>query len=506
MFSKIKTLARRRQPRKTVLEGRKENDSSLLQVRRETQIQPYVEGELAIISAQSNALDETDPKTVNNTITTQTTSYTLVVAEHEAPSSQPEPITPPTQSINFLEWLRFDEATLPPRENLSKSRLDKVFSPLDKIKAELPGGVSVEGLGGLAESVHALFHSVKRLDFMQSERAIRIPQAVTGAAPEPLPRTEVERLENELFDLTRYNGACEYLTALAWAEEGLTGSITLFEVQLAPAARRDMDDVAVGVRPVAAMQNVPKSVLASMRAHDKIKRKVVFVPTDEDATSFKWRANPSSGPSYVKLTRDDDDEESQEQDHNRREASAHSHRSHSHSHNGSRLADADGIRATIPQFLALLHAKRAILEDVESSSVAPLEIDEGDVVAAVKLVKQPRPNSHEGDNVHVVVLMPNEASWADEQIVWTDADGLVEFRRRRFWDLIESEMPAHGRRSSGGRHQERSGSRRRSSHGLRESGGSGSGSRPRSTSRHSSSGRRSRTRSPSRHLSPQSVF
>ncbi|KAK0609970.1 hypothetical protein B0T17DRAFT_500890, partial [Bombardia bombarda] len=375
------------------------------------------------------------------------------------------------------------------RENPKRSRLSRIFSPLDKIKAELPGGVSVEGIGGIAESVHNLFHSVERLDFMQSERSMYLlptPSDAT-ASPAQLTRHELERLENELFDMTKYTGSCEYLTALAWAEEGVSGSITLFQVDFdttTATSRRRERDVAVGIRPVAAMQGVPKPVLTAMRTHDKIKRKAVFVPTDDDAQAFKWRANPSPGPTYVRL----------EEDYHARHR--HRHRSRSSSHAAPQLAAADGIRATIPQFVALLHANRAILEDVESSGVAPVETEEGDVVPGVSVTKAPRANSHEGDSVHVAVLMPNEAEWVDDEIVWTDRDGLVEFRRRRYWELIER---------GGERDRRRWGSRRGDgSRDGRHGSGSRDRSRDRSRSRHS--GRSGDGGGRSRHLSPSSFF
>ncbi|KAK3321758.1 hypothetical protein B0H66DRAFT_552597 [Apodospora peruviana] len=471
-------------------------------------------GELTEYNSSSNQLHE-EPQ--DNAATAPAT-YTILVPNQSVP-----------RGPNFLDWVRFDEATLPPRENLQPSRANKVLSPLDKFKADLPGGVHLEGLGGLAESVHNLFHSVKRLDFMQSQRAIRLPLLKSSPAgfddsiPPAMLRRELERLENELFDLTKYNGACEYLTALAWSEEARSGSITLFEVNLDDRYRRERD-VAVGIRPIAAMQNVPKPVLSAMRAHDKVKRKVVFVPSDEEARRFKWKANPSRGPTYVRLPaerRSGDDSvidtetlsalapprsprspggSSRSHSRHERPGSASSYASSTHS-TRSRMADADGIRATIPQFVALLHASRAILEDVESTSMDPLETEEGDVLPAVTLTRTPRANSHEGDSVHVAVLMPSDSDWTDDQIVWTDRDGLAEFRRRKFWDLIEWESRREQRERRRRRHSSHSA---HSTHSGRREGSVSP--RVRSSSQHSTHSRASHSRSTSRHLDLPSLF
>lgn len=375
---------------------------------------------------------------------------TIVVEDH----AQSEP-----QHAGFLDWAKFDEATLPPKANPRKSRLSKLFSPLNSIKAELPGNVTVEGLGGAIESAHNLFHSVRRLDFMESERRIYLPPE-TSLDPKHLSRRrELERFENELFDVSKYNGSCDYLTALAWAEEGLCGSITLYRVLF-----DEVGGMMTGIRPVAAMRGVPTPVLVRMRTHEAVKRKVVFVPIDEDADGFRWSANPGRSPTYVRLN-------------NAARSlppprSPGRSRSRSRSRHGwLRLADADGVCATIPQFIALLHAARSILEDVKSNCVAPLGTENGDVKPAVALIDPPRSNPHAGGNVHVAVLLPNDVSWVDEEIVWTDQNGLAEFRQRKYWGLIDLPSPRRSRGRSRSRARGRSRSRSRhpshSRHGSR---------------------------------------
>ncbi|KAK0724380.1 hypothetical protein B0H67DRAFT_680003 [Lasiosphaeris hirsuta] len=365
-------------------------------------------------------------------------SNTPIVTLNNASTSAQKP-----PGHNFLDWVTFTETTLPPRPNLKKSRRSKIFAPLGKLKLGLPGEVEVEGLDGLVEVAHNIFRSDIHMDFLDSERELLLPAGGTE-----LSRKEMERLEVELFSVAKYaaDSDSNYLTAMAWAEDGDYGAITLYEVL-------DKGGNAVGIRPVAAMREVPKQILVDMRKHEKIK-KVVFVDgdADEDVTIFKWKANPSQGPTYAKLGAGDEDE--------------------GEGRYGGRLADADGIHATIPQFVALLHANRAILEEVKSTHVIPLETEAG-VVPHVKMHQPPRDNAHKGDNIHVAVLIPGDASWADEQIYWTDGNGLVEFRRKRYWGLIERERrrergsrsrSRHGSHSGEGRQRSRSRSRSRSRH------------------------------------------
>ncbi|KAK3385843.1 hypothetical protein B0H63DRAFT_188170 [Podospora didyma] len=439
--------------------------TALVEVSHETQVQRYVPGG-PLVTVQTHEEEEAVVET--------NTSYKLVVADHGTVATKPHPDTSPEESgPNFLHWPTFEEAVLPPRENPKKSRRDRIFAPLGKLKVELPGEIGVEGFDGVFESVHALFHSAKRLDFMESERAMHLPPPARGkSAGEALPRRELERLENELFDMAKYHGDSNFLTALAWTEEGHTGSITLFEVLFGP------EGETTGVRPVAAMQNVPNPVLVNMRTNEKIKRKLVFVPTtDDDAVgAFKWKANSSRGPSYARRMGNTNIKSSDvmtvpaSHSRDRRSTSRGSHHS---GHGGPRLADADGVIATIPQFVALLHANRSILEDIQSSSVSTVNTACcGDAIPAVTLHNSPRSNPHDGESVHVVVLTPNDAEWTDDEIFWTDRGNnpLEEFRRRRYWDLIERERTRRGSTASG------SGS------------GNGHGGRERSRSRHSSSG------------------
>ncbi|KAK3299610.1 uncharacterized protein B0H64DRAFT_318059 [Chaetomium fimeti] len=355
-------------------------------------------------------------------------------------------------SPNFLDWAAFDETTLRPRKNARRSRLDRIFLPLRSVGAGLPG-LSVDGLGGIIESAHGVFHSVRRLDFTESERTIYFMPSPGVEMPQTLHQRDFERYENELFDLSKYNGTSGYLTAMAWTEEALSGSITLYRVLFGDAGET------VGIRPVAAMRDVPSPVLVRMRTDERIKRKAVVTLVDDDDRTFDWKANPSTRPRYVRLP------------------SSLQPPSRSHSrHGGGRLADGDGVCATIPQFFALLHARGSILEHVGSAQITETQTEDGDIKPTVFLTQPPRSSPHEGSRVHVAILVPNDALWAEEEIIWTDQTGLAEFRQRQYWDLIK-------------RASRRATSRNRSHGEDYEEGGRGSRSRSRARGRSESRSR-----------------
>ncbi|KAH6616176.1 hypothetical protein B0J18DRAFT_485126, partial [Chaetomium sp. MPI-SDFR-AT-0129] len=308
--------------------------------------------------------------------------------------------------------------------------LDKILAPLRPVSAGFPGFISVDGLGGVIESAHGVFHSARRLDVIEAERSLYLylPQPGVGEGEVDQAR-DLERYENELFDLSKYNGACGFFTVLAWTEEARAGSVTLYRVLLDnPGDDGDGEGVVLGVRPVAAMREVPSPVLVKMRTDARLQRKVVLTLVDEDDRTFDWRADfCRRGPRYVRLGGGGGDEFDDEGERER--------------HRFGGLADGDGVRATLPQFFALLHARRSILEDVNSGPVfmAPTQTRPGKGYKekpTVVLRQTPRSSPHDGDRVHVAVLVPNDALWAEDEMVWTDGTGLAEFRQRQYWDVI----------------------------------------------------------------------
>ncbi|KAL2270679.1 hypothetical protein VTJ83DRAFT_50 [Remersonia thermophila] len=351
----------------------------------------------------------------------------------------------PGSPISFFDWGTFDEFTLRPRKNIRRSRLNAFLSPLRSVNAGA-GPISVEGLGGLIESAHNLFHSVRRLDFMESERTICLPsEGAPESASPPHPPTpgDLKRYENELFDLSKYFGSsCMYLTAATWTEESRAGSLTLYRVLLEEDFETGFSK-AIAVRLVVAMLDVPSSVLAQMRADERIRQKTVLTRVEADDRTFDWRANAGRAPRYAWLA----DTEAEERTARLGESRKTRSRSRGLSPaseiwgGGRQLAEGNAVRATIPQFIALLHAQRSLLECARSTEVRNGYLGDGRSRQVVSLTSLPRSRPHIGNAVHVAVLAPEEAQWVDEETVWTDRAGLAELRQRAYWDVIERAVP-----------------------------------------------------------------
>ncbi|KAK5662628.1 hypothetical protein OQA88_8542 [Cercophora sp. LCS_1] len=451
-------------------QSRFETASSGIKVAQETRLQKYQwGGELA-----GPAREEPESPTEGPT------TYTVIVEHHDA-------IRRDAINHKFFDWVVFDQVTLEPKDNFKKSRRDKAFESLNELKLGLPGEVEVEGLGGLFKSAHNLFHSSLFTDFQESKRDLLVPSG--SSKPEELSQRDLARVEAELFDFTRYHDSCNFLTALSWSEDDDdSGSISLYEVL------SDSGGNATGVRPVAAMQNIPNKILVKIRENSEIK-KTVFVPSreKEHAHQFRWTARHSHDPKYVKLGGSGPRRPSHGRDRSRDSRDSHESR-------GPKTVDADGIQATIPQFVALLHGSRSVLENVQSTHATSREIRDGRFKTAVNVENPPRRNPHQSDKVHVVVLIPDESEWAEEHILWTDTEDkwLFEFKQKRYRELIrysdDERRDSRGGRSTS-RHSTHSHSHSRS-HSRNESPDSGS-RHPRSRSR---AGHEDEERSRSRRL------
>lgn len=430
---------------------------------------------------------------------------------------------------------------------------EDVIDALSEI--EIPSS-PVQGLGRLAKPLINKYHASGYLSELQGagERVLLRPSP--SSEEEAVPRTptttrrELERLECELFDVSKYLGNTNHLTVLTWASDSHWGSITLFEVDTSQSdravdwtaksgsrRRKDIPQEGVRVRPVAGMEDVPKGILVNMRVDQDI-RKTVLEHSDG---KFRWRSQVAPGPSYARVLRasydsDGDDRgfngfdrgrddrsrspylakedgrgrrrerpepeteeemgsevESDREPGNRKGSLAerrrrtrprsllrvedaltpgsnYNYRNRTRSSQGrGRLsggkAETDpetGIVATIPQFMALLHANRSILEVMSSQGgTETVEVDaDGEdrrrtrrretTMRCVTLAGQPDGRRYAGRDVHVVVLMPNASSWAEERIFWGDERGeLSELRQKVFWDVIERGRSCNTSASSG---------------------------------------------------------
>lgn len=411
---------------------------------------------------------------------------------------------------------------------------------------EMAGPVS--GLGRLAKPLINKYHTSGFVSELQAsgERALLLPGTAEEVRTPSSTRRELERLECEMFDIFKYRGNTNHLTVLTWASDSHWGSITLFEIEVEESRdrthtrrrKRRSQEQAMSIRPVAAMEDVPKGILVNMRLDQDIRKTVLEYSTSEGR--YRWRSQVRPGPSYARvverivgkrdgvldsfartgevqsprglrfkneravfspeeeganspgngawdcespslkrgrrrerryadgeLERDYDDVPDRRRRprpssllcvdgpfmDNSSTRKGYRNGSSTSRGRGSRGGRAEtdpdmGIMATIPQFMALLHANRSILEGMVSiAGTDTVEVDadgdydsrdRGGTARCISIAEKPIGKRHAGRDVHVVVLMPNAATWAEERIIWTDEDGeLAELRQKVFWDVIE---------------------------------------------------------------------
>ncbi|KAK4096188.1 hypothetical protein N658DRAFT_490156 [Parathielavia hyrcaniae] len=302
-----------------------------------------------------------------------------------------------------------------------------------------------------------------------------------GGAEAVLTLRELGMLESDLFDVGKFLTAGEgavggrYLTVLTWSEDNVYGTVALFKVEVESppggkglTARRRLVPPplhtcsrrgrVVGVRPVVAMEDVPRPILVGMRLDQAVKKAVLQY--DNRRGRFRWTAQHTrrGPPIYARV----DGLEDARQIHTasgtgfkaegrsrggkslRRNASSMERRllgardvRQALLHHGSKIDHspqyADGVVATAPQLLVLLHASRSIIEQVSSTPVTTrtMETEDGERVRGVWLDGIPKGTRYRGKGVHVAVLVPDGARWAEERIFWTEGrEGLAELRQK----------------------------------------------------------------------------
>ncbi|KAK4040666.1 hypothetical protein C8A01DRAFT_15472 [Parachaetomium inaequale] len=437
------------------------------------------------------------------------------VPSHNQPSPSPSPYvhpphlpapTPsPKPQPSFLLIQGYTPHPIHPRNPFPlPTRRDELADALAKIDAKA-GPVSLKGVGGLARPLLAdgsgsqgnRAHGARGLGYWMdfAGRSLLIPVCIPG----PIPGSEVNqrdlrRLESEVFDTAKYVGGSDtnHLTVLTWSEDSSYGTVTLFEVDVEHptpsrsdihttglAARRrhaptalytgGTRERALGVRPVAAVEDVPRQVLVNMRIDQGVKKAVL--QHDRGAGRFRWKAHHTrrGQPGFTRVWGMDDFREvhtataagfgddyygrstrrPRRRDGSRRERSSLrvedardiiANRGAVRMEAGPIMQDVDGVVATIPQFLALLHASRSIIEKASSAPATArlVETEGGERLRAVSLSDAPRGTRHRGRDVHVVVLVPDGAKWATERIFWADDNGgLAEFKQKKYQNVID---------------------------------------------------------------------
>ncbi|KAM7196813.1 hypothetical protein V8F33_005932 [Rhypophila sp. PSN 637] len=412
---------------------------------------------------------ETSPRTASPRVVVEEPNDSESETNVSRSSRSPSPRKLPP---DFFSWDAYTPVILPKKRSPAmRASHEEVIDAFDGVEVSGP----VSGLGRLAKPLINKYHTSGFVSEFQAsgERVLLLPSAAetTGTPSTPTSTLgELERLECEMFDISKYRGDTNHLTVLTWASDSHWGTITLFELDVEESPDDD-DNWATGnrrgrrreqgvrIRPIAAMEDVPKGILVNMRIDQDIRKTVLEYSTSKGR--YKWRSQVRPGPLYARilgdrrrrpqpsslLQVDDIRTSSTGRSENRTKSSSSRSRGRRAGTRAERDADT-GIVATVPQFMALLHANRSILEvvsAVDGTETVKTDVDGDDarhgkggtMMRCIRMTEKPIGKRHAGRDVHVVVLMPNASPWADEKIVWTDQDGeLEELRQKVFWDVI----------------------------------------------------------------------
>ncbi|KAK4223929.1 hypothetical protein QBC38DRAFT_516015 [Podospora fimiseda] len=398
----------------------------------------------------------------------------------------------------FFSWKEYTSHPLPRRlPSCSTSHRDDVIKAVSSLGInKLP----IKNVGKLAKPVMNKYYRTEEAlaSFTATaERTILLPNP---SPPNPTIRF-LERLESDLFNTPKYlSSHSQNLTIITYTDDSPWGTATLFEVGLPSSnsvppppgigllARRRRDTSlslhtstptgAISILPIVAMELIPRDLLHQFRMNHTL-RKLVLCSSQShlDSPHFKWICTGGMRrPSYATLLDPEDNETYQpeptintntntsifssvDDDINfilgPRSRSKNKHKSLSPNDPRTGIeTDADGIIATIPQFLCLLHSTYSIIEEIESTPILKnIETVTGDKLRGVSLRDWPKGKRYTGrggGGVNVVVLMPDqgEESWIEEKIFWSDdVEGLRELRGGRYGGVIKRER--RRRRESG---------------------------------------------------------
>lgn len=301
-----------------------------------------------------------------------------------------------TSAEKFFDWSTLQTRLLPAKEDILEKKHLALLAMYDMVKVNVGAqGVSI-GLEGVASIIRNFLHKDDYLAFFRSvERKICLP--IDPA--EEISHQRLENLDLTLFDTSKFNGFDTRLTSVAY-NDGKYGTITLFRVTREH--RRPSK-----IRPEAAMRGVPKIVVQKIGEGIKGWRKTTLsMPQDEiwEATK-QWKIGPRKPQvSRPDFTQHDGGPGESGIEEALRTALSMDDDMPFHSFN-----------ATVPQMVAMLHHKAALMENIESTPV--YSEPDGDW-RGVRMVQGPDMFGHEYNKPRIIVLAPARGSWAEDKLSW----------------------------------------------------------------------------------------
>ncbi|KAF4968345.1 hypothetical protein FSARC_4291 [Fusarium sarcochroum] len=323
----------------------------------------------------------------------------------------------------FSGWnARMDEYELRPQGRFV-AQTKKAFNDFLE-KVELGGELQVLGSGGglsstgLPALLKRSFTSYEWMGMWRGSegRRIRIPRVVSDHTgldgtlnPDEKPLVDdhdrLQTLENELLGLDKYMGGdSEYLTVITYSD-GFVGAISLFKAELPD------EHQITQLNRVAMIPDVPREICSILREEIKPNRYVV----GRNNRKLKCYTRGDLPPlQIVKISNESDPWKS---------CGGGWRKALRVPNLNAEYSSGEGLLATIPHMIGLLHLQHLNLTELYSSPalafVTPLDVNEiCQVRRGVLLNEKPQGSSHIGGNTRITVLFPRDSAWAQEQFVW----------------------------------------------------------------------------------------
>jgi hypothetical protein len=317
---------------------------------------------------------------------------------HQGPKVKVEP---PIQLLNphenFFDWASLQSHLLDPTNDIMENRYLAILALYEAVKVNVSAqGVSIEGIARLVR------HYLHKNDFLAFFRSVPRPILIPLDDPD-VDQQQLKRLENNLFDISKFNGFDKRLTSVTYSY-GRYGTITLFELT------READGRPKMIRPLAAMKGVPKIVVEKIGEGIRGATKTMLTMPHHEI----WRAtgqkkigrlqavlkpglalfNPHDGATPIglilqsALSIDDVDE----------------------------LPRA--VVATVPQMVAMLHHKTDVIENIKSTPVYDTPEEGGLRWGRMEGGPDMNGHAHNDSRVFIIVLAPARGRWVEEKFAW----------------------------------------------------------------------------------------
>jgi len=214
-------------------------------------------------------------------------------------------------------------------------------------------------------------------------------------------------LEKELFSTLKYQRPAYFLTVITYGQ-GDCGTIELYAITT------NHESLLQTITPAAAAKSVPGTILRKLC---KNSRRIELLRS-HDGIEYLLDGDQCA-PAFARI----ETRRAQEQHVEWRDLG----KAWRKSLNIPGSDSCEGLVATLPQMMALLHLDGSAIHSMTSSSVqemaTPLESlptsgSDLKICRAIELTTRPSYDAHFGDSVNIIVVFPEDCQWADERLLW----------------------------------------------------------------------------------------